>query len=285
MACLTGGLRAQELPQDEISVYLLGGFTQLRHGSAFSSEGNFGGGGGASYASPISRYWDVVGGLELLYYHSAAKADSLYGSAEGIYTGNGRIEPMYFQSAVAGYAEQEHITYLQVPLMIRFKTPVAGDHKFYIAAGVKAGYSIITHYSSAITTMETSIYLPDVEQYLRAPIMRGHGVGTYANETSKGSSSFKTGNVSVAVEAGMRWRVSRGISLYTGLFLDYGLWETGPRQSETDLPLVTYDETSNTLLYNSMLSSKNQEQNKAYVDKLGLLAAGLKVSLAFTGLY
>jgi len=283
ICCMISGTLAQGLPQDEISVYLLGGLTHLRHGSAFMSEGKFGGGGGVSYASPVSRRWDVVGGLELLYYHSAVKADSLHGSAAETYI-LGRIEPMFYRSKIAGYAEQQHITYLQVPLMVRYKIRVAGDHQFYAAAGIKAGYSIITRYSSTIAEMTTKRYLPDTEQEF-LPDMLNHGIGAYYNQSAKGAMAFKTGNISAALETGMRWSISRGMSLYTGVFFDYGLWETGPRHSETNLPLVAYDDANNTLLYNSMLSSQNQESHTPYVDKLGLLAVGLKISLAFNGLY
>jgi hypothetical protein len=284
ICCLISGIQAQELPKDELSVYLLGGFTQLRHGNAFTSEGKLGGGGGLSYASPISLHWDVIGGLELLSYHSAVNVDSLSSSAERMYNDGGRIESEYYRAQIAGYAEQQHITYLQVPLMVRYKIQVAGDHKFYAAAGIKVGYSIITHYNSTIAKLTTTRYFPDTEEEF-LPDMSNHGIGVFSNQSTKGSMAFKTGNISATLEIGMRWRISQRMSLYTGVFFDYGLWETGPRQSETNLPLVTYDDANNTLLYNSMLSSKNQESNTLYVDKLGLLAVGLKISLAFSGLY
>jgi hypothetical protein len=277
---MVSGLQAQELPQDEISVYVLGGFTQLRHGSAFTSESKLGGGGGVSYASPISRHWDMIGGVELFYYSGTLKADTLSGSAFKMYNDGSRIEPWYYNSKIKGYTEQQHITYLQVPLMVRYRVRVFGNHKWYAAGGIKAGYSVITKYSNEIAQLSTSAYFPDTHQEF-LPEMPNHGIGNFANQSSKGSMAFKTGNLSVALETGLRWSLSSKTSLYTGIFFDYGVWETGPRQSDTNLPLVSHDDTNDQLILNSILSSENQFTGTTYVDKLGVLAFGLKINLAF----
>jgi hypothetical protein len=277
---MISGIQAQTLPQDELSIYLLGGFTKPRHGNAFTSEGKLGGGGGVSYSSPVSKHWDAIGGIELFYYNGSVKADSLRGSASKTYNDGTRVEPWFYNSSIKGYTEQQHITYLQVPLMMRYKVRVFCNHKWYAAGGIKAGYSVITKYSNEIAQLTTSAYFPDTHQEF-LPDMSNHGIGNYARQSSKGSMAFKTGNLSIALETGLRWSLSSKMSLYTGVFFDYGIWETGPRQSDTNLPLVSHDEVNNKLILNSILSSENQFTGDTYVDKLGLLAFGLKISLAF----
>jgi hypothetical protein len=280
---MISGIQARTFPQDEFSIYLLSGFTQLRYGSAFTSEGKFGGGGGVSYSRPVNRYWDVVGGVELFYYHSVAKAGRLTSSAYKVYNDYDYIEPMYYNCMITDYTEQQHITYLQVPLTMRYKIQAFGNHKFYAAAGVKAGYSMVTNYSGAMSQMTTSGYFPDSEELF--PNMPNHGFDTFYNLSSKGSMTFKTGNISLTLETGLRWTLTPTVSLYTGVFFDYGILEIGLRHSKTNQPLVSLDEINNDFIFRSILSSRNQLSGKAYVDKLGLLAVGLKINLTFNGLF
>jgi hypothetical protein len=261
----------------------LGGFTQLRNGSAFTSDGKFGGGGGVSYSFPVSRYWSIVGGLELLYYHSVAKADALTSSSYKTYNEYDHIEPFYYNSTINDYAEQQHITYLQIPLTMRYKIQAFGKHKFYAEGGIKAGYSIIANYSSVIPHIVTSGYFPETEEVLDD--MPTHGFGHYYDLSSEGSMTIKTGNLALTLETGLRWRLTYAISLYTGIFFDYGFLEIGSRRSNANPPMVSLNERNPDFTFRSILASRHQLSDEAYVDRLGTLAVGLKVSISFSGLF
>ena len=156
-----------------------GGSTLMLYDLSFPPEyGNgFGGLGGLGYTLFFSDYCGLGLGTELAYYRSQFKSGKL-DTDEGF----------------EGYEEKQRILAFQIPLMLQFQG--GAGHKFYFAAGAKAGIPLKSNYFKGST-----------EEYKKVTL---------------DGSELKTAFLASG-EIGMKWRFKNHVYLYTGAYLDYGL--------------------------------------------------------------
>ncbi|GHT10838.1 hypothetical protein AGMMS4956_02970 [Bacteroidia bacterium] len=262
---------AQETTQ-EISVYGTGGLSTLQYKSAQGKVSlGIGGGGGVGYTFFFNPQWGFNIGVEVALFNASASGAAITGSSKEIYD-YGRIEDTYFNSTYSDYKEKQRAVYLQVPLMAQFQT--GADNKFYAAAGVKVGIALAGSYATTANQLVLSGYFPATEQtFADVPEV---GYVSKEHPTTSGELDFGF-NLSLAAEVGARWRLSGYISLYTGLYVDYGLLNVAPKK--TTALVHRPSENLTAFAYNSLLTATLPAGN--YVDKINLFSAGLKVKLSF----
>jgi opacity protein-like surface antigen len=191
-----------------------------------------------------------------------------------------------FRSEVSGFEEKQRAMMLQVPLMLQFQT--GGDRQFYVAAGGKVGIPLQGKYNNTASYSNSGYYphenaLYDTQEFL--------GFGNFPNKKSDGDLDFKT-VFFLSAEAGLKWKLSDGLSLYTGAYMDYGL----NKQSITLQPsLVEYNRNNPpafkvnsilTYIYSSPSYSSSfiYPGKTFYTDKIRPVAAGIKLRLAFSAI-
>ena len=266
----------------EFSVYLGGGLSTLNY-SVTTGEQKMGFGGhiGLGYTFFFSPNWGLGTGVEFALYNSKFNLNNLTTN----YTltdptaapGQGQFD---FISKLGNYEEKQSAGLLQIPLMLQFQTD--GNHKFYAAAGGKIGLPISASYKVDNATLENSGFYSYESYTYTTQIFRGFG----SNQRSyKDDLSFKTAFFA-SVEAGMKWRLSDNLSLYTGAYFDYGF--NNIRKDGQAKQFVEYSTTDDPRDFkvHSVTYAQYTESGKApraFTDKVSPLAAGIKLRLAFGG--
>lgn len=168
------------------------------------------------------------------------------------------------------YNETRQAIFLNIPLMLRFESGW-----FYAAAGVKAGFPLYAGYKNEVGKLRAWGYYPESDLPLYGPAFMGFGTFTGSN---KGDLEL-TPAFFTAIETGVKWTLSAKFSLYTGLYLDYGvnnIW-TQPSQEQKLIPYNTLnppDYRPNSALVSSV-------HGIPLADRIMPLAAGIKIGLAF----
>jgi hypothetical protein len=262
--------------QHEISIYGAGGPSALQYKSNQGTvETGIGGLGGLGYSYSFSPKLGVNTGVELALFSASVKANELAGSSQEVYNYGGRTEDLFFNGTYRNYEEKQSAMYLQIPLMLQFRS--AENNAFYAAAGVKAGIAVSSSFKITAGELTTSAYLPETAQ--KFVDMPEYGYTT-TNSVSSSPKSDLGFNLSLAAEAGYRLKLSDKLSLYGGLYIDYGVLNVLPSQKESDLVYRQNGDLTN-FSYNSLLTATNPD-GKSYVDKLNLFAVGVKIKIAYS---
>ncbi|MDR3235407.1 MAG: hypothetical protein LBT48_01600 [Prevotellaceae bacterium] len=169
------------------------------------------------------------------------------------------------------YHETRQAIFLNIPLMLRFESGW-----FYASAGVKAGIPLHAGYKNEVGNLRAFGYYPEADLTLYDPAFMGFG--RFTDISNKGDLEL-TPAFFAAVEAGVKWTLSAKLSLYTGLYLDYGvnnIRNTPPQEQK----LIPYNSTApSDYRPNSVLTSSVNGASLA--DKITPLAAGIKIGVAF----
>jgi len=266
----------------EVSAFLGGGFSplsyQLQQGGTRS--GGFGGEFGVGYTyffDPIERLVES-GSLQRFQFgiHS--------GLGLGIYTAKATIgtgqttrtekddggHDFVFEASVSNYAENQTALFLVIPVMAQMQV---GD-QYYAKAGIKAGIPISGKFSSNNVVTTKGRY-PNINPY---PIEEFPFAGfETSNRNPKGDIDLGI-TVMLALEAGMRFRLTSDLTLYAGLYFDYGLNNSLKTDNNSFIDYVppTINQSA-TVTTNSVLSE--------YTDKANVMAVGVKVSLYMRNLW
>ena len=188
--------------------------------------------------------------------------------------------------------------------MAQFMQPLGNEskHHYYLAFGGRLTYSIMGNYKQSADKLEY--------WYI------GNGSdGTYRRELldynpEKRSLKFAGFNVMASLETGFRWKLSDVVSLYTGLYVDYGILNLIPKGLErklcepneseevvvkvgskapiegltlNDFSTISILEADQSDIYSIGIGQGGQfnQVNDRYADKVNNLGAGLKIKLAF----
>jgi hypothetical protein len=229
---------------------------------------------GVGYTFFFHRHWGIATGAEMAFCYNVVEDREITESTPGTYSSGASTESMYFNSTLKDFKETRRATYIHIPLLLRFQT--AGRHKFYMAVGAKAGLAVSGKYDAGAASLETSGYFPESGQTFTN--MPNHGFTTVQKPSWSGTIDFGL-NVSLAVEAGARWAMGKHMALYTGFYFDYGLLDVTPEKTATGL--VNYQAaTPSEFAYNCTLAASRPSTGAAYVDKVSLFSAGIKMQLA-----
>jgi len=286
---------AEEKPlseKHEFTIYGMTGYSGLQYdlnpeaiasqnGGTYSAGNDLTGGIGIGYTYSFSQKWGLVTGAEYASFATTTKVDNISGRYQVGYSYGGRSEEMYFLSEVSRYKETQTARYIHIPLLVQYIIQNEEEkYKWYMTAGVKLGFSLSGRYESQADKLTTSGYLPETAQTFTD--MPEHGFLTVFTPAWKGTQT-QGFNVALSAEAGLRVSLSdkwRHWRLYTGIYIDYGLTNISPPKTKT--ALVGYQaETPEIFSYNSIITAKQPNSGLVYVDKINLIAIGVKLKLGF----
>ena len=275
---VSGGLFAQH--DHEFSVYSGGGLSALKYKVTLGDQNlGFGGHLGLGYHFFFSPNWGLGTGAELGFYNTKFNLDNLMIRYMTTDMQNVSFE---FRSTANNYQEKQHAMMLQIPLMLQYQTNKPDKRQFFAAAGAKAGIPLKGKYRATADLVNSGYYAHENALYDTQEFM---GFGKFAGRKDNGVLDFKTAFF-LSAEAGIKWMLNDKWSLYTGVYVDYGLnniVETGHAPS---LPaIVAYNRTNPTdFSINSIVKSQYTQSNnvpQTFTDKITPIAAGIKLRLAF----
>lgn len=219
------------------------------------------------------------------FYRATAKLDDGTSFARLVEEGiaDGRWWREEFVSSYSRFEEKQRAAYIALPLMAHYQT--GGRHPFYASLGVKAALRISSKYE--LTNDMTNQYrwlMQGAEPEIMDDQEPEQGTGFYPGQHSEGNLDLKMA-VLGSVEAGMKWRLSEGMRLYTGLYADIGFnCVKKNNRSMLEYTPATYNETpGNTEVVNAKFSAGSVLNLKDMRRNVRPLAFGVKVGLAFGG--
>jgi len=260
LAVAAAQLPAQNLllPKYELTINGFGGLSTLNykvkenHITDPAFKVGLGGGGGLGFHYFFNDNIGLVTGLEVALYRasfSASKIDVYNGSNANPYK-------------LSDFKETQNYLALQLPVMAQWMKPVGTNH-FYLGIGGKVGYGLLGNYKQSVKLSETLVV-----------------------PSPKGTLKFAPFNAMASTEAGIRWKLSENMGLYTGIYFDYGFLNIIPDADHKPL----YEPSPST--HNSILTSDYFEPviiraavggTTCYTKRVNTLAAGVKIKLAFGG--
>jgi cell division septation protein DedD len=277
---------AQDL--HEFSLHIGGGVSTLRYAPTFGEQSHgldkqF----GFNYAFFVSPRFGFGTGLELAFYNAEFKLKDLKMAyeAKDLY---GKAENFEFRSNLSNYTEEQNAVMLQIPVMLQFQTGIG----YYMMAGVKIAVPLSGSSSGKGDLMNSGYYEEENCQYYisdcKGEAQSGDnrwgfkGFGAFKRKTEN-QENFKS-SLLASMEMGMKWRFEDGLSLYTGVYFDYGLGNILEKKKAEELPRMVEYNSDNppNFAMNGMFNSQ-WEQNKApqtFVTRVMPMAIGVKIKLA-----
>ncbi|WP_108823355.1 porin family protein [Dysgonomonas sp. Marseille-P4361] len=270
-------LSAQNNKTHEVSVWGAGGLSTLQYDlNIGDSKNGVGGTVGFGYNYNFNENWSIGSGLELSFYSAKSTIDGLSDS----YAANDGEYDFVFHTTIKNYKEKQSATYLNIPIICQYQTPVFNEHSLYVSAGMKIGVPVSK--TSKVTNADFNNYgyYPEWENPIQDdPYFMGFGA--FKSIDKKGTLDLKIVYI-LALETGLKWKLSEDLGLYTGVYLDYGLNDI---KKADDKRLIQYNkEMPEDYIHNSILLSKaaiNDSEDKILSKKINSIAAGIKVRLAF----
>ncbi|MDR0866832.1 MAG: OmpA family protein [Candidatus Symbiothrix sp.] len=225
---------------------------------------------GIGYTHFFSPKWGISTGLDLEFYNAKTTIDNMYLKYK-IPTPQGLVDNFYLQATYTGYEEKQNVTFLQLPVMLQMRIPIERNF-FYIAGGLKVGFPFSGTYESTIQSLTTTGKSDYTGQLYEN--MPNHGFDTHTNIQPSGNLDLDIAYL-LALETGMKWTLSEKCSLYTGIYLNYGLNDIN---KQTNQELLAYNSNSpRAYQYNSLLHS--QSEGNGFVDKIYPFSVGIKIKL------
>ncbi len=192
-----------------------------------------GGSAGLFYTFQLKGGLGVITGLTAGVYRTQATLP------DGITFNNYQVDDagsaFEYNMRTAGYKETQQFMAAGIPVLLQYHTPGAGP-QLYVSAGGKVVLPVSEKIHISARQLMLSGYYPDYN--VEVADLPQHGFGNLNNWTSTATVKLNPA-VSLTASAGVSFRVSPGMRLLTGLFVEYGL--TSLRTANSDsLPLVSY---------------------------------------------
>ncbi|MBN8850735.1 MAG: OmpA family protein [Sphingobacteriales bacterium] len=166
-----------------------------------------------------------------------------------------------------GYKETQHFLAAGIPLLLQYHT--GGDGmQWYIEGGAKLLIPFNASTQISARQVDLTGYYPDFNVELSD--LPQHGFGTLDNWKTTGTLKLRPA-AALHAGTGIIFKLSPGMSLYTGLFIDYGL--NNLKDNSDTSRFVTYNSNgTNGPQASSVLNTKN-------TDRSTLLSYGLQIRL------
>ena len=258
----------------EVSFFGGGGLSTLSYSPKEGKQkDNFGYSVGVDYNFYFSSNFSIKSGLSLSDYNSKLEMNSL---SDKYLTQDIGGEPFELQYQVDNYEEKQNMMSLNIPIMLQYEQ--GSKTKFYVAGGVKIGIPVKSESEISSAKIKALGYFP---QWSETPIDEPEfmGFGNFNSLKSTYDLDFSLA-VMLSLEAGVKWQLSDKLSLYTGVYCDFGVNDINKENNKNWL-IYNKDYPTN-YVFNSALASsinKNGEQ-KDVVKKVTPMAIGAKISLA-----
>ena len=276
--CVSAYASAQNTSAHEFGVSIGGGLSTLKYDDG---KNGIGGNIALNYTYLFNEKWGIKSGLELALYNAKLKDFSTLSYAPGLKDSEGEIFDYY--SSVSGYTEKQKAMLLNIPVMGYFQTEAFSQNKFYVSAGFKVGIPVSGKYESDGETFVNKGWYPNKNNWVET--QKFAGFGEFKDKSVEDDLDLDLAFI-LSLEAGLKWDLGGNKSLYTGVFLDYGLNDI---RKYSNKPFVTqtvdgdnYDFTNNSALESTYATKYVHEQGevKKIADKVVPFAVGIKIGFA-----
>lgn len=237
---------------------------------------------GLGYLYHIDNNFGIRTGIEFEFYNAEGRLNSFTDS----YSAKDAAGNFRFNTSVVDYKEKQRATYFNIPIMGQYEVPVFNNHQFYGAAGVTLGIPLSGKYKTSGADFKTSG--SDFDYIDNPPtIENSQGLGFYSFRGRKIDEKldFKF-TVMMSLETGMKWELKSDLSLYTGIYFNYGLNDI---RKDKEQKFLVYEPPYNNVKaenfeQNSMLNSQTTADgvSKSMTGNIRLMDLGLKIRLAYT---
>ena len=256
----------------EFSVYGGGGLSSLLY-QISAGDKNIGMGGNFGLGYTINRsvervtstetifrgYWGIYTGIGLSIYNTKANlnTDKPFVTKGLTDSENERFE---FHSSFSKYTELQSAMFVNIPVMAQYQSRL-----FYVMGGLKFAIPVTSKYSSKDVTLTNEAYYPLYKNW--AKTQEFAGCGRFKKDFD---GSLELGlSVLLSLEGGMKFRLADKLSLFTGVYFDYGLNNSFKGSPEG---FIKYDpENPSKFSANSVLSLD--------AEKVRIMSVGLKLRL------
>jgi len=262
----------------EFSAYAGGGLSSLLYNPLKgSSNAGFGGEFGVGYTffsgksqasetgTIVHAKWGIHSGVGLGLYGAKANLDKETTVQKNIPdSDNGDLFDLH--TTLTGYEETQQAMFLNIPLMALYDVKSC-----YFMAGFKFGIPLSGKFKPKEATFTNEAEYKQYENWLTDQEFAG--LGTFKRKSPDGAVDFWLTTM-LSLEAGYKWRINSQLSLYAGVYFDYGLNNS---LKNSPKPFVNYnysvENPSGGFTTNSVLSS--------FAEKTNIMAVGVKARLAF----
>ena len=231
---------------------------------------------GVGFTGFLTSQFGLHVGLGIALHNVGVKVDKLNTFSTETYEDENKKYTKNRFSSLFDYRETYRTFSLTVPLMLQFQTmeqtsstwrhKKTSDAKlgFYGMAGAKVNVLISNNYESKVVELYNAAHIVELDNW--ADTQKVDELGKFKGNSSKGSVGFV--QAFLAAEAGIKWRVSSNMFLYTGAFFDYAL-----NDPTKNIRKPTSDYTTEESLTNLALLEIS--------DRANLMVIGVKLRLAF----
>ena len=271
----------------EFSVYGGGGLSTLHYKLAEGDRsGGIGGDFGVGYTfinanwqasetgTLVSAQWGLHTGIGLGLYNAKSNLNGVKTVTSDLTDNDIVATQFHLHTTLREYNETQNALYLNIPVMGLYQTTL-GRQLFYGMGGVKFGIPISSNFKSKNATFVNKAYYWELDNWAETQEFAGYG--TFKGRNSDGDVELGF-NMMLALEGGVKWRISENLFIYTGLFFDYGLNNVSKGNYQK---FVNYNKdnpkgfTTNSVL--ASYSNSNPKELKMFTEKINLMAVGIKV--------
>ena len=281
----------EDCQKHEFSTWTSGGISALNYKPTFGNrDWGLGGTFGMGYTFYFHKNWGIHTGLEIALYNTTYHLKKLkdmytrFGFDDLTPGWTGENEIIDYHTELSNYTERQQLYNLSIPLMLQFQVPFYNEkHLFYALAGTKISTPIQNTYQSN-ATLYTWYYDYKTNQEFR-PDPTNYGLpyledlGCFYNfpySTGQQKNTFKIAGLATA-EMGVKWELNSKLSLYTGVYVDYGFTNMSKHSGKR---FFEFDAENAEMISNSILTSQyahNGNPVANFTDKISPLAFGIKI--------
>jgi hypothetical protein len=232
-----------------------------------------GGNLGLAYTHFFTAGFGLSLGLEAAIHNTSFRANALSVNYQ-IPTPPGLSGDFLLNGLYSNLNETQSMLFLQLPLMLNAQLPLGRSAFLYLSGGGKYALPLFATYKQTATSLTTTGYSTYTGQTYHD--MLNHGFTTYDNLII--SQKLRPDPaILLALETGLKWKLTPKTHLYTGAYLDLGL---RPLLKNPTLPLLEYNpETPSIYRHNSILQTTAHTLPPSEIKSFVL---GIKIKLAFS---
>ena len=208
--------------EHEFSVYGSTGLSTINYKlSSSDKRGGFGGDFGLGYTFLIENeyQWGFHTGMGVGFYNATTNVDGKTFVTPGLIDNDTHLDMKYrifdLHTTLSDYKEKHTIISLNIPIMAKFSVD-----RYYAFGGFKFGFPLGGKFQTKGTTLTNAAHYTEIDNWARVQTLSGYG--TYKDRNSNGKMKFDASTL-LSLEGGVKFRLSKVLLLYTGVYFDYGL--------------------------------------------------------------
>jgi hypothetical protein len=287
--------KARRFPRHEYSFWNTNGISTLKYKPNYGNRNSrLGTLLGVGYTYYYHYNWGIHTGMEYGLYNATfhmrnfRDTHTRYGFDDLTPGWTGKDELIDYHTEFSIYSEHQQLQTINIPLTFQFQTPLSGGlHQLCIFAGAKLSIPIQSTYRVTGSTLYTWYYDYKSNQEFR-PDPTGYGtpyledLGCFYNypyTTERRPSQFKIAG-SATLEMGAKWWLTKELSIYLGMYLDYGFNNISKQSTHH---LFEFESEIIEMVSSSILTSQYASKGEAetsFTNKVVPLSFGIKVRMS-----